>query len=246
MAKKKRRTKGEQWGKPKVEYKPDTILLAELAEGIKLFAKTRIYAGYLFLLILLILAKPNPLYFIIGTFFIMAGSSRRIMSAGTLVKAAKDGGDELIMTGPYSKSRHPLYFGSFLNAIGFILLAGPLGDLYPATRDLTFLSIPVGLLPWAILPFIPLIPVYRRMISIEEEFLGAKFGPLFSKYKSVVPCFFPHPTFFGRDPNWQYDHERVKANREMKNFTWLMVVYVLFFVKMLYLLLTDLRHVFMM
>ena len=84
------------------------------------------------------------------------------------------------------------------------------------------------------------------MISIEEEFLAEKFGPLFSKYKSVVPCFFPRPTFFSRDPNWQYDHERVMANREMKNFTWLMVVYVLFFVKMLYLLLTDLRHVFMM
>jgi protein-S-isoprenylcysteine O-methyltransferase Ste14 len=225
-------------------YRPDPDRLNELASKIRPFAKVRVYAGYFFLLILLIFAKPNPLYFIIGTAFIMAGSFQRIMSAGTLVKAAKDDADTLIMTGPYSKTRHPLYFGSFLNGIGFVFLAGPLGDLMPETREIYLSSIPIGLFPWGLVPFlIILVPIYYQMIRIEEEFLAEKFGPLFERYKRIAPCFFPRFLFSAKDANWQFDPERVRANKEMRNFVWLMVAYVLFFAKMLYFLITELIQI---
>jgi protein-S-isoprenylcysteine O-methyltransferase Ste14 len=243
MSRSKKRKRRTQEGESIVRYIPDQTRLEELGAGIKYYAKLRVYLSYLFLLILLILAHPNPLFFLIGTVFIMAGSYQRIMSAATLVKAAKDGADALIMAGPYSKCRHPLYFGSFLNGIGFVFLAGPLGDLWPATRDMYFLTLPVGLFPWGLGPFIViLVPVYMKMIKIEEEFLGAKFGPIFGKYRALVPCFFPKPSFFKKDPEWQFDPARLKANREMKNFQWLMAAYVLFFAKMLYFLINDIRQ----
>ncbi len=225
-------------------YLPDEFRLEQLKALIKPAANTRIYTSYIFILILLIFAHPNPFYFIIGTAFIMAGSYQRIMASGTLIKAAKEGSDYLIMTGPYSKCRHPLYFGSFLNGIGFVFLAGPLGEIITSTRETYLGPMSLGLIPWGLVPFILLmIPVYYRMIRIEEDFLAEKFGPLYGKYRGVVPCFLPRLSLFTKDPNWQFDPERVRANREMKNFTWLMVVYGLFFIKLLYFLIRDFAQI---
>ena len=247
MAKSKRKRRASREGEPVSRYIPDPTRLEELGASVKYYAKLRIYLSYLFLLILLIFSsRPtlfSLLYFLIGTVFIMAGSFQRIMSAATLVKAAKDGADTLITTGPYKKCRHPLYFGSFLNGIGFVFLASPLGDILPATREIYVLSVPIGLFPWGFIPFlIMLLPIYIKMIRIEEEFLDAKFGPEFGAYKALIPCFFPRWSFFKKDPEWQFDPARLKANREMKNFTWLMAVYVLFFAKMLYFLINDIRQ----
>jgi protein-S-isoprenylcysteine O-methyltransferase Ste14 len=238
---KKKKPARIQAGAPKAaKYQPNAEKLAELAARIRPFAKVRVYAGYIFLLLLLILGGAKSptglLYFIAGTIFVMAGSFQRFGSAATLKKAAKDDAGELIMTGPYGKSRHPLYFGSFLNGIGFALLAGPLGDLAPAARDNWS-----GLIPWGLVPFaVALVPIYYRMIQIEEDFLAEKFGPIFEKYRQAVPCFFPSPSFFTRDPDWRYDPKLVKENHEKRNFTGIMVVYILFFAKMLYNLISQL------
>ena len=252
MAKRKKRSRkalGEE--KTPAAYSPNPEKLAELTQRIKPAARLRIYAGYFFLLVLLVadlIARPyfgsgkSPtglLYFLIGTAFIMAGSFQRFGAAGTLIKAARDGADELIMMGPYGRSRHPLYFGSFLNGVGFVFLAGPLGDLVPATRDIAW-----ALTPWGIVLFIGiLVPVYIWMIRIEEAFLAEKFGPLFEKYKHFVPCFTPTSGYFTRDPDWKFDPVRLAQNREKRNFTGLMIVYVLFFLKMLYFLAIEMASI---
>ena len=246
---KKQKRKSQYSSRTKhVEYVPDTERLAILQDRIKPFARLRIHASYLYLLILLVFdiiifsiygggkSPTAMLYFLIGTIFIWIGSFQRMGAAGTIVKAAGDDAATLIMNGPYAKSRHPLYFGSFMNGIGFAFLAGPLGDIVPALQENA-----LGIIPWGLIIFaVMLVPLYIRMIRIEDEFLSEKFGPVFDKYCQAVPSFFPRHTFFTRDKDWSLDPRKLKANREIKNFIGIMIVYVLFFLKMLYYMIAQL------
>ncbi len=251
MGKKKRSKRGAAAKGKAIMYAPDPERLAELRSRIKPLAKLRVYAAYLYLLILLLLdivifsaygggkSLTAMLYFLLGTIFIFIGSFQRYGAAGTIVKAAKEDADTLFMTGPYGKSRHPLYFGSFMNGIGFAFLAGPFGDILPGTRD-NF----IGLIPWGLVPFaIILIPIYIRMIRVEDEFLAERFGPVFDKYCQGVPCFFPSFTLFTRDKDWKLDPGRLKENREVRNFVGLMIVYALLFAKLLYYMIIQLHNV---
>ncbi len=226
----------------KQQYKshhPDPARLAVLESRIKPFARFRVYAGYAYLLILLIFGVGNSLtgflYFIIGTIFIMAGGFQRIGAGGTLLKAADDDVDRLTMDGPYGRCRHPMYFGSLLYAIGFAFLAGPFGDLIPSTRANILSLVPWGL----VLLLVSLYPIYIKMMKIEEEFLTEKFGPVFEGYRNAVPCFFPRRGFLTRDPDWKFSPEALKRNRETKNFTGVMIVYGLFMVKLIYQLIVE-------
>lgn len=78
----------------------------------------------------------------------------------------------LIFEGPYSISRHPLYFFSFIALIGVCL----------ETEMLTFVAA-------AVLLFAIFYPV---VIRIEEEKLQKLHGTAFDEYKKRVPAFFPN------------------------------------------------------
>jgi protein-S-isoprenylcysteine O-methyltransferase Ste14 len=81
---------------------------------------------------------------------------------------------KLITEGPYSMSRHPLYFFSLLGAVGFGL----------ATESL--------LITLIILVSFSL--YYPRIIANEDNKLKLKHGQTFVTYKERVPCFFPKMT----------------------------------------------------
>jgi len=78
---------------------------------------------------------------------------------------------KLIMTGPFSLSRNPLYFSNFLGAVGLALCSG--------TITVTLI---VG---------ITFALYYPRTIDGEEEKLKELFGEEFEEYRSRVPRFFP-------------------------------------------------------
>lgn len=78
---------------------------------------------------------------------------------------------QLITTGPYSLSRNPLYFFSFLGftGIGFCTETYSLGFVFMAF----FMAI------------------YVNVIRKEETFLLGKFGREFEEYAAITPRFFP-------------------------------------------------------
>jgi protein-S-isoprenylcysteine O-methyltransferase Ste14 len=78
---------------------------------------------------------------------------------------------ELIIAGPYSICRNPLYFFSFLgfSGIGF------------ATETITF----------AVLLVLTFALFYPIVIEREEQFLRARFGQAFADYCARTPRFFP-------------------------------------------------------
>lgn len=83
---------------------------------------------------------------------------------------------ELVTQGPYSVSRNPLYFFSFIGLIGIGL----------ATETIT--------LTLFLIAFFAL--VYPAVIAGEEEFLRGRFGEPYAEYCRRTPRFFPDRSLF--------------------------------------------------
>ena len=78
---------------------------------------------------------------------------------------------ELVIHGPYSMCRHPLYFFSFLGVIG--------------------LGLSTEVISLAILLTFIFVFSYQSVIRSEEYFLEDKFADRFRSYREAVPRFFP-------------------------------------------------------
>ncbi|MDD5092146.1 MAG: isoprenylcysteine carboxylmethyltransferase family protein [Candidatus Wallbacteria bacterium] len=97
---------------------------------------------------------------------IVSGLGIRIWAAGSINKNA-----DLAVKGPYSLTRNPLYFGSFLLGTGFAGLVLPLPGLIAS-------SIVFPLIYWP------------KMLQ-EERDLERFFPDSFEEYRQRVPLFFP-------------------------------------------------------
>lgn len=89
---------------------------------------------------------------------------------------------ELVTQGPYSVSRNPLYFFSFVGLVGIGL----------ATETIT--------LTLALIAFFVL--VYPAVIAGEEEFLRGKFGEPYAEYCRRTPRFFPDRSLFAEPESY--------------------------------------------
>ncbi len=81
--------------------------------------------------------------------------------------------DELVITGLYSRMRHPQYLGLFLITVGMLIQ-------WP-----TFLTLAM----WPVLMF-----MYYRLAHKEEKALENRFGYSYAVYKQQVPMFLPRFT----------------------------------------------------
>jgi protein-S-isoprenylcysteine O-methyltransferase Ste14 len=94
----------------------------------------------------------------------------------------------LVTVGPYSISRHPLYFFSLLGALGVAL----------ATETL--------LVPLAVLVFF--VTYYPFVIKSEERKLLARHGDDYATYQQRTPAFFPQRALF-EEPESYLVHPRL-------------------------------------
>lgn len=106
--------------------------------------------------------------FLAGMVFVGIGSLGR-MWCSLYIAGYKD--DQLVTKGPYSLCRNPLYFFSFIGAVGIGF----------ATETLTF---PIVLTVLFAL-------YYPFVIRSEEIRLQQLFGTAFDDYSTIVPRFFP-------------------------------------------------------
>jgi protein-S-isoprenylcysteine O-methyltransferase Ste14 len=125
----------------------------------------------------------------VGVAFIVVGQLWRIWSAGCIQK------DNVLATeGPFAWSRNPLYFGSFLIAIGYALLTGL----------------------WQALLLVPMAfaVVYLQTIGMEEKKLRALFGESFERYCQRVPRLIPRPPLRMGWSLGPFSWKQLKRNRE--------------------------------
>jgi protein-S-isoprenylcysteine O-methyltransferase Ste14 len=84
--------------------------------------------------------------------------------------------EQLVMVGPYSVMRNPLYFFSIIGAAG----AG-------AQHGSLVVGFVLGLLAWL---------VFLVVAVQEERLLADRYGPAFAAYKAAVPRFLPKPSLW--------------------------------------------------
>lgn len=135
----------------------------------KWIARWRVRLGYLFAIVVLWFARPNPKSVAIGAAIGIFGLLMRAYAAGYLKKQ-----EVLTVTGPYAFTRNPLYFGSA------ILTAGA------AWAMRSWISSAVLFVYFAV--------VYYVVMRREEGELRGHFGESFEVYARNVPLFFPRLT----------------------------------------------------
>jgi protein-S-isoprenylcysteine O-methyltransferase Ste14 len=148
--------------------------------------KLRVPLGFVVAAAVLYFATPTGISILAGLPLALAGIVFRALAAGVIKKDSS-----LAMTGIYSLTRSPLYFGSALIAVGFAIMSA---DEIAAT-----------------LLGVPFVLIYPRVILREEEHLERLFPTEFRKYKAVVPRFFPRLTLH---PHLTFSFHQYMVNRE--------------------------------
>ncbi len=105
-----------------------------------------------------------------GIIAVLKGTFLRMAARG-YKKSGSAQGHELVMSGPYTLVRNPMYLGSFLMGAGFVLLVWPWWGL----------PIFTGLFYFRFLP----------QVKAEEAHLRETFGAAYESYCRRVPRFFP-------------------------------------------------------
>jgi len=126
---------------------------------LKRIARLRVPLGFLFAGIVLWLASPTYRTLGAGAVVALIGEGVRIWAAGHLEK-----GREVTASGPYALTRHPLYLGSSVIAIGLAIASA---------------SIPVAVI---VLGYMVL--TLTAAIRTEEAHLTEKFGGAYPDYRA--------------------------------------------------------------
>lgn len=127
--------------------------------------RIRVPLGFVFACAYLWLAKPTAAMIALGSAVAVIGLAIRAAASGQLKK-----NELLAMSGPYSYTRNPLYFGSVVIGVGFAL----------AARNVWI---------WILLAAL-FLAIYVPVIGGEEAFLRATF-PEFESYAQRVPRLLP-------------------------------------------------------
>lgn len=134
--------------------------------ALNFFARWRVRLGYLLALVVIWLARPTPRSIILGAVLGSVGLWIRAYAAGYLHKQ-----EVLTVTGPYARTRNPLYFGSSFLTVG---AAVAMNSLWAAALLLTYFAL-----------------VYSLVMRREELELRQQHPTAYATYAAGVPMFFP-------------------------------------------------------
>ncbi len=170
----------------------------------------RVPLGFVLAAVYIFEAQPTRESLAIGLPIAALGLLLRALAAGHIRK-----NDVLATTGPYRFTRNPLYLGSTVLAVGFIIAAHE----------------------WllAVLALLMLLGVYLPVIRKEEEFLAARFGEPFHRYTRAVPRLFPRlwPAFVESDgkPSTTFSFALYWRHREYNAFIGFLALTMVLLVK---------------
>ena len=141
--------------------------------GLWLF-KLRGYTPIPLVLVALIGAQPTRRSFLGGTLLVAAGEALRVWGvshAGSATRTREVGAPRLVTSGPYARTRNPLYVGNLLMTAGIVVLAH-------------------AWMPWMLLiVFAAFVVQYSFIVRVEETRLRELFGALYEDYCAHVPRF---------------------------------------------------------
>ena len=147
-----------------------------------------------------------------GIGYVIAGLLIRLWSNGYAIK-----NDKLTTSGPYAFVRNPLYLGTFLIAIGFVIV----------------LKSNPRLLEWSVggIFLLALSFMYYRTIRAEQGMLLAKFKDAYSDYCKKVPAMVPCLVPYNKGEKWPFNLQRLINSKEHKPVFWIFILLVVFYLK---------------
>jgi steroid 5-alpha reductase family enzyme len=136
---------------------------------------------------LLLVAKPTPAAFWAGLPLVAIGEAIRLWASGYLTKLSG-----LVTAGPFAICRNPLYAGSFLICLGYLVMCN--------RADVLIVGIALF---WGL---------HWAAVIYEERILRERFGEEFEEYCRRVPRFVPRPRRLAGRGGFSF--EQVMANDE--------------------------------
>jgi protein-S-isoprenylcysteine O-methyltransferase Ste14 len=148
----------------------------------------------------------------LGFIFVLKGAVLRMAARGHKKHFSKNS-EALVMSGPYQMVRNPMYFGTFLVGLGFVLIVWPLW-LVPLFVILFYLR-------------------FIKEIKKEEQFLKEKFGAQYDDYCRRVPRLMPHPlSVIKHKMNEIFNMEEIFSTKESRGWwSWPIVALLLAILK---------------
>jgi len=155
------------------------------------FVRWRVRLGYPLALVVLWFSRPTPRSIVFGGLAGVLGLWLRAYAAGYLRKQ-----EVLAVTGPYARTRNPLYLGSAILALGAAIAAR------------SWISASIIVVYFAIFYFL--------VMRGEEEELGARYGEAFAEYARAVPRFLPRlrAAKLAGESSGAFSFAQYKKNRE--------------------------------
>jgi protein-S-isoprenylcysteine O-methyltransferase Ste14 len=127
---------------------------------VEILARRRVPLGFVAAAVTLLFARPTPESWGIGVAVALGGEAIRIWAAGHLEKSR-----EVTRSGPYRFTRHPLYVGSSVLALGVVL----------ASRSVVVAAIAAVYMGTTI----------AAAIRTEEAYLRQAFGSTYDEYRTA-------------------------------------------------------------
>jgi protein-S-isoprenylcysteine O-methyltransferase Ste14 len=172
---------------------------------IPLLARLRVALGFVFGLLVFVLAKPHRNALVAGTLVACCGEALRIWAAGHLHKS-----QEVTASGPYRWTAHPLYAGSTIMGAGLAIMCASV--------------------PAAMLIAVYLAVTLTAAIKSEEAYLRRTFGDQYEVYKTGLEA---KRTRASRERR-RFSAAQAMANREYRAAAGLVVVILLLILKARY------------
>ena len=176
------------------------------------FLKPRFAVIYPFGFFVIFFCSLNEASIRAGIGYILAGVLLRLWSNGYAIK-----NDKLTTSGPYAFVRNPLYLGTLLIAIGFVIV----------------LKSKPPLLEWSVgsIFLLALSFMYYRTINAEQDMLLAKFKDAYSDYCKKVPAMVPCLVPYNKGEKWPFNLQRLINSKEHKPGFWIFILLVVFYLK---------------
>jgi len=147
-----------------------------------------------------------------GIGWIIAGLLIRLWSNGYAIK-----NDKLTTSGPYAFVRNPLYLGTFLIAIGFVIV------LKSDPQMMEWVAGGIFLLALSFM--------YHRTIKGEQGMLLTKYKEAYKDYCKHVPAMIPCLVPYSKGEKWSFNLQRLISSKEHKTVFWIYILLVVFHIK---------------
>ena len=168
--------------------------------------RLRVPLGFVTAILFLVFSNPSWQTIAIGAPLALCGIAMRAWASGHLRKNA-----ELAVSGPYAYTRNPLYFGSFILALGVSICGGS----------------------WwlAILLHGFFLAVYLPVMQAEAAHMHVLFPDDFAEYEHNVPLFLPRLTAWRKGAAARFDQSLYLKYREYRALIGLVVMVGILVVK---------------